>query len=276
MLSAMRTRVLFVLVITIIVLSDRTAHAQAQETQTLDPLIKADHEHWPAVGTSERLQRMVLDAETHYKDHNWLSACRIFQLVISESGIEALNSSPEIRDHAARSFHKCARLAFRAHDDQDVELYLVQAEKLGLHSVRHEVLRRKLVRRQYHRRLAVADIDGALDLYRTYQASGPKDEDERIWLGEQLANRAQEALDTGNQESFLYLMEHLEAIAPRNRDFRALKRAREKKRNPILSAVSIVGISVGGVLLLSGFVTWIAWLRVYLARRRHPFLKDDN
>lgn len=277
MLVAMRTAAaLLVLSITGKVGPDKAAYAQAQAIQTLDPLTKFNRSSWPPLGDPHRVEHMIRDAETHYRDHNWLNACHIYQQVISEAGIDALNRPLEQRDHAARSFHKCARLAFRAHDDQDVESYLGNAEKLGLHSIRHEVLRRKLVRRQYHRRLAVEDVDGALSLYTAYQAAGPIDEDERIWLGEQLATRAQKALDIGNRENFLYLMQHLEAISPRNRDFRALKQALKQDQNPILSVVGIIGAIVGGILLLSQITTWIAWLRVYLARRRHPYLKDDS
>ncbi|MBX2810480.1 MAG: hypothetical protein KTR25_01665 [Myxococcales bacterium] len=274
MLRRMRTPLLLVFALAtwgVTIYSEQTARGTNQP----NPSARSPDASLPPLGDPSRPAALLRRAHDSYQSADWLVACEYYQMIIQETGSTPLVNSPQTKERAAQSFHKCARLVFKVHEDKKVETYLSHAEELGLRSFRHNVLRRKLVRRQYHRSLVNEDIEQAMALYAEYQARGTPDEDERIWLGDQLAQRAREALRHAQQNHFHALMSHLSVIAPQNRDYRDMKSAVDVPQQPLMRALIVTAVIILVIALFSLFSHWSAWAKVARAQRDHPLLAED-
>ena len=225
----------------------------------------------PPQGHPKRLVKLHSLAERSYHAHQWQDACRFYLWILDEAGPEGLNS----HSHAARAFFRCAESAFKAHEEEKVHAHLNRAEQLGLHSARHDVLRRKLVQRRYREKLGADDIEAAMALYEDYQRAGEFDEDERIWVGEKLAERARVALTQGEQTLLRGLLAQLKVIAPLNTEYRAIKSELEQEAQLLFNGLVVTGTAVASVVLLSLLSRWQGRSKVGQADRRSMWMDDD-
>lgn len=235
-------------------------------------------ENLPDAGSKKRIPSLHILAERYFGGQQWKEACRFYQMILDEAGEEGLDGKDGGRRRAARSFFGCAESAFAASDFDAVKSNLEKAERLGLTSGRHDVLRRKVVKERFRKKLLNGDVEGAHRLYDEYQSMGEKDEDERIWFGEQLAERAEAARNEKDDISFKEMMAKLEVIAPLNTKYRALQAEMTGDAALFKNIALVVGAAVALVLLLSLLSQWRARARVGAAGRRskNPFLDDDD
>lgn len=229
----------------------------------------------PDKGSKKRLPSLHILAERYYGGQQWVEACRFYQMVLDEGGQEGLEKKEGAKKRAARSFFKCAETAFATSKLDDVEKNLNKAESLGLRSGRHDVLRRKVVREQFRKKMAAGDIEGAHRLFDKYQSMGAPNDDERIWFGEQLAAQALAAKAEKDTITLGELMAKLEEVAPLNTDYRKLKKELEGDAALFGNIAMVVGAAVAAVVLLSLLSQWRARARVGSTGKRNPFLDDD-
>lgn len=232
-------------------------------------------ESLPDKGSRTRIPSLHILAERYYGGQQWKEACRFFQMIIDEAGLEGLTAKDGGRKRAARAFFECAQVAFRSGKLDQVEDELQRSEKLGFRSARNDYLRRKVVREEFRKKLTGGDVEGAHRLFDKYQSMGEKDEDERIWFGEQLASMAKRSLEQDDQITFKELMAKLEQIAPLNTQYRAMKEELEADAEVFKNIGVAVGAAVLVVILLSLLSSWRARARIGRVGSKNPFLDDD-
>ncbi|MEL6183147.1 MAG: hypothetical protein AAFU79_00890 [Myxococcota bacterium] len=232
----------------------------------------------PDLGSKKRIPSLHILAERYFGGQQWQEACRFYQMVLDEAGEEGLDGKEGGRRRAARSFFECAESAFAASRFDEVETFLKKAEGLGLTSGRHAFLRRKVVKEKFRKKLINGDLEGAHRLYEQYQSMGEKDEDERIWFGEQLADQAEAAKRDRDNITFKEIMTKLDTIAPLNTKYRAMKTELSGDAALFKNIALVVGAAVAFVVLLSFLSQWRARARVGAAGRRskNPYLDDDD
>lgn len=230
----------------------------------------------PDKGKPTRIPSLHTLAERYLGGQQWKEACRFYQMILDEAGVEGLEAREGAHLRAARAYFECAELAFAQDDFERVEENLQMAEKLGLRSGRHEVLRRKVVKERFRQKLGAGDVERAHQLYDRYQSMGEVDEDERIWFGEQLARLAKDAFARKDELTLRDLMAKLEVIAPMNTEYRTLKEELEGDAELFRNIALVVGSAVLAVMLLSALSRWRARARLRLGRvSSNPFLDDD-
>lgn len=230
----------------------------------------------PDKGNKKRLPSLHVLAERYYGGQQWKDTCRFYEMILEEAAEEGLAAREGAQKKAARSFYECARIASSSGDFEGVETYLGKAEKLGLKSARHDVLRRRVVREQFRSKVATGDMEGAHRLLDKYQSMGEADDDERIWFGEQLAAEAKRALSQKDNITFREMMDKLEVVAPLNTDYRAMKADLSADASLFRNIALVLGVAVGAVVLLSLLSTWRSRARLGATKSKNPFLDDDD
>ena len=211
-------------------------------------------ENIPKKGSKKRLGALHTLAEHSLGSKEWAQACSKFDTIREEYGIDGVNAHPRGAQNAHRAYYQCARTAANSNEDK-AERLLVLSESFGNTTAKHERVREKILRSRYRTKLLDGDYDGAITLFQKAQAMRA-DEDERIWLGQELAERAWQAYHTQDRVTLDHLVSRTDEIAPMNTDFRRLKE-KLNEEDSILRNVGafILGI-VGFLLVWTGFNRW--------------------
>ena len=215
----------------------------------------------PKVGSPKRLPHLHILAKRYTTGSMWKEACARYEQIIEEGGDEGLASTDDGKKLAGKSFLKCGEQKAVIGQEDAAERLLKKSERyLGKADYRHEGIRYKMLREAYRKKVLNRDIDGALIIYKKYQAQR-EDEDERIWLGEKLSGMAEEAYKTKDKEAMARYIEYTELIAPRNPDLRRLKKR-------IKTEETAIPIALGGGLVSVFLIVFFSWFGRFRGRRR--------
>ena len=140
-------------------------------------------------------------------------------------------------------------------DYDKVEKLLKRSEKYGPSEAKHANLRRKIMRETYRKQISNGDTAGALDSFRKYQAE-QADEDERIWMGEQLAKRAWAAYQSKDKLGLKEAIRQAEEVAPMNTELRQLKAKLEGEDSVFTNVLMFGG---GAIVLVLGATQLSKW-----------------
>lgn len=203
----------------------------------------------PPKGNPKRLPGLHKIASRYYRGQMWRESCDRYDQIIEESGPEGLESNPNGKPYAARSFLECGEIEYRNQAFDKAETYLKKSEQWGPSDYRHSGIRRQMKRDAYRNEMAKGNTDKALTLFRAYHAEKP-DEDERIWIGGELAKMAWEAYHNKDEVRMNRMMADLADIAPMNTDYRRLKEKIEDEGS-VIGRVLLISLSAIGVALLA-------------------------
>ncbi len=212
-------------------------------------------------GHKKRLAGLHSLAKFYWTSKQFKEACTKFDMILEEAGEEGLATVPEARAWAAGSYFQCARSAFTAQEPDKAEKLLKKSEQYGPSDHKHAGLREKMARDAYRKKLANGDVSGAVELFEKVQAKSPN-EDERIWLGEELAKLAVAAEASKDELGLKDLMAKLERVAPMNTEYRALKEKLAAEGAVFKNLAITAGIAIGLVLVAMAFGKWRANARV--------------
>jgi hypothetical protein len=203
----------------------------------------------PPKGNPKRLPGLHKIAARYARGQMWKDACARYDQIVEESGDEGMSSNPDAAAYAARAYIQCAEIEFRNHKFERTEVLLKQSEEYGPSDYRHGGLRRQMKRDTYREEVGKGNWDKALTVFRAYHAE-KADEDERIWLGEQLAKREWEAYKAKDDVELQRAIADTESIAPMNAEHRKLKdKIHDEKTG--LSRMLMLAVSA---LALAGFL----------------------
>lgn len=209
----------------------------------------------PPPGNKKRLPGLHKLAKQYFGGRMWKDSCEKYDQIIDESQDEGLNTDPEGKKNAARSFLECAQIAFYTGEYDKAERLLKKSEKYGPSDHKHAGLRRKMAKETYHKQMSNGDWNGALDLFRKYQAE-EADEDERIWMGDQLATRAWSAYTGKDKLTMKSLIAAGDAVAPMNTELRKLK---DKLAGEEAVLPNVLMFGGGAVVLVIGATQFSKW-----------------
>lgn len=226
-------------------------------------------ENIPKPGDKKRLGALHTLATRYVTSKQWEEACTKYDTIVSEFGMEGVEEAKDGKTFAARAYFYCARTAANGNDHDKAEALLTKSEKFAPTTPKHAVIREKMIREQYRKKLSNGDVDGAISLYTKAQGMR-EDEDERIWLGEELAKRAWEAYDTNDKIAMEGLMRRLEELAPMNPEYRRLKDKIDTQANIFKNAFMYSGAVVLLLAVGTALSKWRARHRVKAAEG-NPF-----
>ncbi|MEM7676167.1 MAG: hypothetical protein AAF449_09210, partial [Myxococcota bacterium] len=222
----------------------------------------------PPPGHPKRLTYLRDRAQKDLSDRAYQQACRHYDLIADEVGIDAIAADPEERQNAARAYLSCARLAHRAVKLKKAEQWLVRSEHFGPRTPRHVALRRKMHRDTYRKKMVNGDVEGALQLFNEAQQRHP-DEDERIWMGDQLASMAWEAHKNGDKTTTRALLRRLEAVAPMNPEYRRLKSVLDEQAGVFGRIAQVIAAVIALVIGLNLLAAWREYSRLSIKKNRY-------
>jgi hypothetical protein len=176
----------------------------------------------PPKGDKKRMPGLHKLAQQYFGGGMWKDACDKYDQIIDEGGDEALALKPEAKTNAGRAYYECAQIAFRGADYEKTERILKKSEKYQANAARNQALRHKVKREKFRRLMGNGDVNGAIAIFKEFQAEQPS-EDERIWMGEEIAKRAWEAYEAKDKIGTQDLIAKGEDIAPMNTELRKLK-----------------------------------------------------
>lgn len=236
-------------------------------------------ENLPPVGHKKRLPGLHVLAKRAAGGKDWEAACMKYDQIQEEGGEEAMDLHPEAKRNAWRSYLACAERQVVQESFEKAERLLKKSERFGPADHRHAGLRRKMMQAEYRKAVSAGDIAKAVELFDRYQAA-QADEDERIWMGAEIARRAKEAHEAGDKPRRDQLMGYGKRIAPMNTDLRALEDTLAFQEN----VGKNLGLLAGAALLLVfGFAQFSRWRgrrRVEAAAggklgKKNKFLDDE-
>jgi hypothetical protein len=258
--------------------SERKASAADEEDD-----VELSEETLPKKGSPKRLPGLQKIAGRYYRAPMWKDACDRYDQIIEEygPGPEGLESHPDGKKQAARSFYQCAEIEFRNHEYDKTEALLKKSEQLGTSDYRHSGLRRQMKRETFREEMGKGNVEQSLTAFRSFQAEKP-DEDERIWVGEQLAKMAWDAYKTKDQMRLQRRMKELEEIAPMNSEYRRLKDQIEGEGAVLGRLVMFGGGGLVLVLLAMKLTQWRSRAKVtdlengeVRLGRKNKFIDDE-
>jgi hypothetical protein len=211
----------------------------------------------PPVGHKKRIPSLLKLGKQYAGGQMWKDACEKYDQVTQESSEQSIVEAEESKKLAGKSYVECARIAFGGSDYDRAEQLLVKSEKLIGTDHRHHGLRRKMLRESYRKKVSDGDVGGAIKLFNDLQAE-EKNEDERIWLGEQLATRARAAHEQKDEITRNEMMRYLAEVAPMNTEYRRLKDELETNQSILKNALMFALGTVAIVLMLGWFTKWRA------------------
>src|SRR5262249_35274154 len=147
----------------------------------------------PAIGNPKRIPHLHVLAKRYAVSHMSKESCEKYDQIASEGG----EFDDDAKRTAARAYTVCAETAAAIAHFDDAERALEKSERYLPGSERHAHIRRKMAKDQYHGKIAKLDLDAAIAAYDAYQRDAA-DEDERIWMGEQLTGIAIKAKHDGD------------------------------------------------------------------------------
>jgi len=209
----------------------------------------------PKPGDKKRIPGLLKLGKQYAGGQMWKDACEKYDQVTSEASEQSILETEESKKLAGKSYVECARIAFGASDYDRAETLLGKSEKLIGTDHRHQGLRRKMLRESYRKKTSEGDIGGAIKLFNQLQAE-EKNEDERIWLGEQLATRARAAHETKDEITRNEMMRYLAEVAPMNTELRKLK-AKIEGEESVFGNTVLIG--VGAVVVVIGMTQLSKW-----------------
>lgn len=247
----------------------RTRAAYAPE----EPLTEAN---LPPPGDKKRIPSLHELAQRNVGGGLWKDACRFYDMIKAEGGTEAILKHERGKVDGSRSYLNCANAAFAAGDFDRAEMLLTESEKLlGDTTSRHRALRWKMLRDQMREKANSGDVDGAVRLHNELQ-SLKENEDERVWLGEQLARLAWEAHEEGDELRRDHIMGLATDVSPMNTELRRLE-DQLTLQGEVLTNIAIYGGAIVLVIIVFGLLSrWRAAARVGVKRApRNKFIDDD-
>ena len=293
----MRRLVLLVIGLLIAVAPSRSALAQDEESSpSIDlgssriggPGLTAKERKWvkswdqddevkteaniPPPGNKKRLPHLHYLAKNYVNGKAWKEACEKYDVIGEEGGPEAIEAAPYGKQNAARAYLACGKIAFSATEFDKAEKFLSQSERFGPTTPRHTAIRLKMKREAYRKKMVNDDVDGALKLFADVQKDDPN-EDERIWMGEQLATKAWAAYNAGDKLGTESLMRRLESVAPMNTEYRRLKTKIDDQQSVLGRLIQVCLAAVGLVVIWNLIAGWRARSRLKLSR--NPFDDED-
>lgn len=257
-------------------ITDREQRAHDRAYAPEEPLTEAN---LPGPGEPKRVEGLLALADRYVSTQSWDQACIKFDQLREEAGDEVIREADRGAVEAGRAYLECAKSAYLDRDFDRTEARLEASAAFIPASGRHDALRWKMLRDTYREKMANGDADGALARFEELQALR-ESEDERIWLGEQLAAAAWQAHDSGDEIRRDRLIEMGEAVAPMNVELRRLQDQLELTRvvgsNILLYGVGAAAL-VGVLTLLS---RWRSRARIggepRPKRGKNPFLDDED
>ena len=225
----------------------------------------------PPPGNKKRLPHLHYLARKYVNGKAFKDACEKYDTIFAEGGMTAIEADEYGKKNAARAYFACGKIAYAAAEYEKAEKLLAMSERYGPTTPRHLALRLKMKRDEYRKRLANGDVNGALKLFNEAQQEN-EDEDERIWMGEQLATMAWAAYKGGDKYRTDDLMRKIESVAPMNTEYRKLKDILEAQTGMLGQLLMVAGIAIGAVVLWNIFAAWRARARLKLSS--NPF--DDD
>ena len=209
----------------------------------------------PPPGNKKRIPGLLKLGKQYASGQMWKDACDKYDQVTQETSEQSITEIPEAKKLAGKSYIECARIAFTVGDYDKSDALLKKSETIIGSDHRHEGLRRKMLRDQYRKKVTDGDVGGAIALFNQLQAQ-EKNEDERIWLGEQLASRARAAHEEKDEITRNEMMRYLAEVAPMNTDYRRLKEELEANQSILQNALMFALGTVALVLALGWFTRW--------------------
>jgi hypothetical protein len=199
----------------------------------------------PKKGDKKRLPGLHKLVKQYWGGKMWKDICDKLDQIVEENGDEGLDLDPEGRKKAHRAYYECGNIAFLGSEHDGAERLLKKSEKYGPTEAKHTAVRRKILKEKYHRAMGNGDVAGAMAGFKQYQGE-QADEDERIWMGEELAKLAWAAYQSKDKISMAEYIKYADEVAPMNTELRKLKEKLHAEES-VLSNVVLWG---GGSLLL--------------------------
>jgi tetratricopeptide (TPR) repeat protein len=176
----------------------------------------------PPKGNKKRLPGLHKIAGRYFRGQMWREACDRYDQILEEEGEPGLDTDPKARAQASRSFLECGDAAYHRGERDKAETLLKKSEKYGPSDYRHSAIRRQMKRDTYRDEMQKGNVEKALVAFRAYQAE-KADEDERIWLGEELSKIAWAAYRAKDEVGMKRAIADAESVAPMNTELRRLK-----------------------------------------------------
>jgi hypothetical protein len=229
----------------------------------------------PPKGDKKRMPGLHKLAQQYFGGRMWKDACDKYDQILDEGGDEALALKPDAKVNAGRSFYECAQIAFFSADYDKAERLLKKSEKYQTNAARNQMLRHKMLREQYRKLMGNHDVNGAIAVFKQYQALQPN-EDERIWLGEEIAKLAWASYEAKDKVAVQDYIAKGDDIAPMNSELRKLK-AKIAGEGSVLTNVLMYGaLAVLAVVAGTQFSKWRARQKVKAATGDSPFDTDGD
>jgi tetratricopeptide (TPR) repeat protein len=233
----------------------------------------------PKIGSPKRIPALHIIAKRYVGGKLWPEACARFDQISEEGG--SFDEPADAKKNAGRAYLACAERAFNAGDFDKTEALIKKSEANIPSDDRHKALRRKMQKESYKRALANGDLDRAVAGYNQYQASG-SDEDQRIWMGEQLAKMSWEAYKLGDKTRLLKTLEQAKKIAPMNSELRKLEDKIDGDENVVSRLVGIAALAALVVAALTALSRWRSRARVEglaggvsFGGKKNKYLEDE-
>lgn len=215
----------------------------------------------PKKGSKKRMPALFVLLLRYHDGQAWKDACEKLDMIIEEGGDAAIEGHPRGKRMASKSYFECAKMNFVTSEYEKTEKLLKLSEKWGGTTPRHAILREKMVREGYRKKMTSGDISGAVAMFNQAQKMN-ENEDERIWLGERLADMAWHAFEAGDEPQMKDLMMHLEDVAPQNTKYRRLKEKLEAGDSVLADAAKLAFLVIGFVVAWGAFSKWRAKAKV--------------
>lgn len=218
----------------------------------------------PPKGNKKRLPGLHKIAARYFRGQMFREACDRYDQILEEEGEPGLDTDPNARTQASRSYLECAETAFRGASFDKAELLLKKSEKYGPSDYRHSAIRRQMKRDTYRGELQKGNVEKALVAFRAYQAE-KADEDERIWFGGELSKIAWAAYHAKDEVGMKRAIADADSVAPMNTELRRLKDKLEAQSSVVGNILKWVLAGTAIIALMTAFTQWRARARVLSA-----------
>lgn len=207
-------------------------------------------ENLPPPGHKKRIPSLHVLASRAVSGNAWIEACDRYDQIAQEGGDEAIAAVEASKRYASRSYLECAKSKAAKGEADAAEALLKKSERIGGSDNRHGAVRRRMSRDAYRNFMAAGHYDRAMTEFKKYYADS-KDEDERIWMGDQFAKLAWNAHRAKDEVTTKQMIGYAESIAPQNTELRKLK-DQMRVHQTVVGNVLLLAV---GALLVIGVVT---------------------